>query len=355
MSPVILGVDPGSRYTGFGVVQGEGNQILHLASGSINPGSRPPLESRLCQIFDGLSELIRQHCPQAIALEEIFLATNVHSAFVLGQVRGVVLLLAARSMVPIFHYSPLVVKKAVVGYGRASKTQVQTDGEATPGGRNGQRARRRRPGGGPVPPLSQPLAGRLVMIGYLEGQLIDKSPNQIMVKVGGVGYRIFIPLSTFYALPEPPAAVALQIHTRMQEDALHLYGFNTLEEKDVFLQLLSIPRVGAKTALNILSGINPEDFAQALLAGDDKRLAGIPGIGKKSAARIVLELKDKLPTARRPRPASAGEKLMQDALSALLNLGYPKNLAEKALEAAKALGAGSLEDLLRQSLKSLAK
>ena len=125
MSPVILGVDPGSRHTGFGVVRGEGNQILHLASGSINPGARSPLESRLCQIFDGLADLIQQHCPQAIALEEIFLAANVHSAFVLGQVRGVVLLLAARSMVPIFHYSPLVVKKAVVGYGRASKSQVQ--------------------------------------------------------------------------------------------------------------------------------------------------------------------------------------------------------------------------------------
>jgi Holliday junction DNA helicase RuvA len=193
------------------------------------------------------------------------------------------------------------------------------------------------------------------MIGYLEGQLIDKSPTQILVKVGGVGYRIFIPLSTFYALPDPPATVALQIHTRLQEDALHLYGFNTQEEKDLFLQLLSIPRVGARTALNILSGINPEDFAQALLAGDDKRLAGIPGIGKKSAARIVLELKDKLPPARRPRPASPKERLMQDALSALINLGYSKNLAEKALEAAKALGAGTIEDLLRQSLKALAK
>jgi Holliday junction DNA helicase RuvA len=193
------------------------------------------------------------------------------------------------------------------------------------------------------------------MIGYLEGQLLDKSPGQILVMVGGVGYRIFIPLSTFYALPEPPAPVALQIHTRMQEDALHLYGFNTLEEKEMFQQLLSIPRIGARTALNILSGINPEDFAQALVASDDKRLAGIPGIGKKSAARIVLELKDKLPRARRPRPASAGEKVREDALSALLNLGYPKNMAEKALDAAKAAGAGTIEDLLRQSLMSLAK
>jgi crossover junction endodeoxyribonuclease RuvC len=125
VSPVILGVDPGSRHTGFGVLQGEGNQILHLASGCINAGSRPPLESRLCRIFDGLSELIHQHRPHAIALEEIFLATNVHTAFTLGQVRGVVLLLAARAAVPIFHYSPLVVKKAVVGYGQASKSQVQ--------------------------------------------------------------------------------------------------------------------------------------------------------------------------------------------------------------------------------------
>jgi crossover junction endodeoxyribonuclease RuvC len=125
VSPVILGVDPGSRHTGFGVLKGEGDRLFHLASGSINAGSRPPLESRLCRIFDGLAELIQQHRPQAIALEEIFLATNVHSAFILGQVRGVVLLLAARSAVPIFHYSPLVVKKAVVGYGQASKAQVQ--------------------------------------------------------------------------------------------------------------------------------------------------------------------------------------------------------------------------------------
>jgi Holliday junction DNA helicase RuvA len=193
------------------------------------------------------------------------------------------------------------------------------------------------------------------MIGYLEGELLDKSPGLILVKVGGVGYQVAIPLSTFYALPDPPATVALQIHTRLQEDALQLYGFSTQEEKDVFLQLLSIPRIGARTALNILSGINPEEFVQALMQGDDKRLAGIPGIGKKSAARIVLELKDKLPPARRPRPAPPRETLIADALSALLNLGYSKNLAEKALDAAQAQGAGTLEDLLRQSLKMLAR
>ncbi len=125
MSAVILGVDPGSRHTGFGVFQGEGDQLVHLASGSINAGSKPPLAGRLRQIYDGLAGVIRVHQPQAVALEEIFLAANVHSAFTLGQVRGVVLLLAAQTSLPIFHYPPLVVKKAVVGYGRASKAQVQ--------------------------------------------------------------------------------------------------------------------------------------------------------------------------------------------------------------------------------------
>jgi crossover junction endodeoxyribonuclease RuvC len=125
VSTVILGIDPGSRFTGFGVFQGQGDQLLHLASGSIKTGSRPPLADRLRQIYDSLAEIIRQHQPQALALEEIFLAANVRAAFVLGQVRGVVLLLAAQSALPIYHYPPLTVKKAVVGYGQASKAQVQ--------------------------------------------------------------------------------------------------------------------------------------------------------------------------------------------------------------------------------------
>ena len=194
------------------------------------------------------------------------------------------------------------------------------------------------------------------MIGFLEGELLEKSPTQVMVKVGGVGYLLQIPLSTFYALPEPQARVFLLVHTRLQEDALNLYGFSTPEEKDLFLQLLNIPRIGARMALNILSGINPGEFAEALAQGDIRRLAGIPGIGKKSAERIVVELKDKrLAPAARRLPAAPGEGLVQDALSALLNLGYPKNLAEKALMAARGQGAASLEDLLRQSLKWLAK
>ena len=194
------------------------------------------------------------------------------------------------------------------------------------------------------------------MIGLLEGELLDRSPTQIMLKVAGVGYLVAIPLSTFYALPEPPARVSLLIHTRIQEDALNLYGFGTQEEKDLFLQLLNIPRIGARMALNILSGINPGEFAEALAQRDIRRLSGIPGIGKKSAERIVLELKDKkITSGAPPRPAAPGEGHVQDALSALLNLGYQKNVAEKALDAVRSQGADTLEDLLRQSLKWLSK
>jgi crossover junction endodeoxyribonuclease RuvC len=125
VSPVILGVDPGSRDTGFGVIRGEGEQLLHLDSGRIHAPAKTALENRLCQIYDGLRRLIEKHRPQALALEEIFLAANVRSAFILGQVRGVVLLGAAKAALPVFHYSATTVKKAVVGYGQAAKSQVQ--------------------------------------------------------------------------------------------------------------------------------------------------------------------------------------------------------------------------------------
>jgi Holliday junction DNA helicase RuvA len=193
------------------------------------------------------------------------------------------------------------------------------------------------------------------MIGFLEGELLEKNPGQAIVKVGGVGYLVLIPLSTFYALPEVPAPVSLQIHTRIQDDALQLYGFSTQDEKELFLKLLNIPRIGAGMALKILSGISPTDFEEVMAISDSRRLAGIPGIGKKSADRILLELKGKVILTPRPRPGVTGDRPYQDALSALLNLGYPKNVAEKALDQARTQGAATVEDLLRQGLKWLAK
>jgi len=193
------------------------------------------------------------------------------------------------------------------------------------------------------------------MIALLEGALGHKAPDQVLVKVGGVGYQVFIPLSTFYALPEPPAAVSLHIHTHVSSDSLQLFGFLTPEEKDTFLLLLTIPRIGPRLALNILSGISPRELALALAEGDLKRLVAIPGLGRKSAERLLVELKGKLaPPAAAPSPTAAAPNLWDDALSALVNLGYTKAVAEKVLHAVQAQGeAHTLEDILRLSLGRL--
>jgi Holliday junction DNA helicase RuvA len=193
------------------------------------------------------------------------------------------------------------------------------------------------------------------MIGFLEGEILAKSPGLALVKVGGVGYQVSVSLNTFYTLPDPPGLVSLYIHTRVQDDALQLYGFADQDEKELFLELLSIPRIGARIALNILSGISPEEFRQALAERDVKRLTSIPGLGRKSAERITLELKDRVAAIAPARLPAPQERERQDALSVLLNLGYSKNLAEKALDKVQAQGAHTLEDLLRQSLKYIAK
>jgi holliday junction DNA helicase RuvA len=195
------------------------------------------------------------------------------------------------------------------------------------------------------------------MIAYLEGELYEKRPEYVILKVGGVGYQTFIPLSTFYQLPEPPAHVALQVYTQVQTDTLQLYGFATQDEKQTFIQLLAIPRVGPKLALGILSGISPQDLAQALAENDIKRLSAIPGLGRKSAERLVVELKGKLkPTALHPTPAAAGPQgsIWDDALSALVNLGYSRAMAEEALRLVHTREKPlTLEDILRHSLGRL--
>ncbi|MFP3867816.1 MAG: Holliday junction branch migration protein RuvA [Desulfobacteraceae bacterium] len=194
------------------------------------------------------------------------------------------------------------------------------------------------------------------MIALLEGELALKSSDRVIIKVAGVGYQVFIPLSTFYGLPDPPARVTLQIHTFMHSDNLQLYGFQTLEEKQIFLKLLAIPRVGPRMAINILSGLSPQELSEVLASSDVKRMASIPGVGRRSAERILLELKDKLDAPRASLPRAVlppQERLFQDALSALLNLGYSKAVAEKALNEVQGT-ASSLEDLLRQGLKRLA-
>ena len=200
------------------------------------------------------------------------------------------------------------------------------------------------------------------MIAMLTGQLVSKGTEQIIIEVGGgVGYRVLIPLSTFYALPDD-GTVKLHIHTHVREDALLLYGFLTADERSLFILLLSVAGVGPKLALNILSHASPEDLRQAISGSDVKRLATLPGIGKKSAERLVLELKEKIDKLGlsgdtldrgRERSIAPAPDQSEDALSALLNLGYKEAQARKALATIVIATETPLEEILKNALKSL--
>ena len=198
------------------------------------------------------------------------------------------------------------------------------------------------------------------MIGYLEGKLKVKSPDYIIVDVGGVGYYLHVPLSTFYDLPDLGQTVGLNVHTYVREDAIQLYGFRTASEKEMFLLLIAVNGVGPKLAVNILSGISADGLRQVVLNQDRMRLKNIPGVGKKIVERVLLELADKVKGKSKERPEPAlpvsDGSAYSDAFSALLNLGYRPNEAEKALQGAeRSLGGGaSIEQLLKSALKALA-
>ncbi len=198
------------------------------------------------------------------------------------------------------------------------------------------------------------------MIAHLRGRLLEKQPNRIIVDVNGVGYDVSVPLSTFYNLGEIGSEIGLRIHTIVREDALALYGFATRLEQDLFERLIGVSGIGPKVALAVLSGIEPPDLVRAIERGDLARLTAIPGVGKKTSERIVVELKDRLPRAAPAAavsPSSAdGAPLRDDVLSALVNLGYHRPLAEKAVDAAiGAAPVGDFERTLRQALRELAK
>ncbi len=194
------------------------------------------------------------------------------------------------------------------------------------------------------------------MIARLTGKLTTKHPGEIILDVGGIGYQVFIPLSTFYELPERGDPLSLQIYTAVRENAIELYGFLTLQEKELFKLLLNVSKIGPKLAQNILSGISSEELTTAIITGDILKLNAIPGIGKKTAERLILELKDKIPAAAAEQETTVlpGE-LLDDALSALLNLGYKRNAVERVVKRAiNEVGRdGELEEIIRVSLKYL--
>ncbi|HEX8097639.1 MAG TPA: Holliday junction branch migration protein RuvA [Pyrinomonadaceae bacterium] len=206
------------------------------------------------------------------------------------------------------------------------------------------------------------------MIAHLSGTLLAKQANSVILDVGGVGYEVTIPLSTFYDLEDAGASVSLRVYTHVREDALQLYGFKTARERELFQRLISVSGIGPKLAVTMLSGMSADEIIASIRTNNLARLTSIPGVGKKTAERLVIELRDKIAALSSPAleeefaPREAGaaptseDAVRDDALSALLNLGYQKPSAEKAITAAVQEGGDiSVETVLRRSLRTLAR
>jgi Holliday junction DNA helicase RuvA len=201
------------------------------------------------------------------------------------------------------------------------------------------------------------------MIARLTGILLSKSPQSVIIDAAGVGYQAFVPLSTFYQLPDEMEKVSLHVYTHVREDTLQLFGFQTELEKKTFLLLISVSGIGPKLALNILSGIGFEDLLEAIVMADPERIAAVPGVGKKTSQRITLELRDKasllsedIDLRPRERIEIRHKEIFDDALSALSNLGYSSRDAKRALEhVLRTDEEVNLEALLKEALRRLAR
>lgn len=188
------------------------------------------------------------------------------------------------------------------------------------------------------------------MIASLRGRIISKRPDGLIVEVGGVGYHVNVPLHLISTLPDENEEVFFYVYTHVREDAIQLYGFNTEDEKRIFLTLLNISGIGPRIALNILSTIPADKFHNAVESEDVALLCRVPGLGRKTAHRLILELKDKLPSMK-----EKADTIFDDTLSALINLGYKKSLAEEALKKAFMNGYKDIEGLLKEALRNLSK
>lgn len=191
------------------------------------------------------------------------------------------------------------------------------------------------------------------MIAHLRGRVLEKHPTRVIVETAGVGYELHVPLSSFSAIGEPGTDVALRVHTHVREDAIQLFGFATSLELSLFDRLIAVNGIGPRLALSLLSGIEPSDLVQAVATNDIARLVSIPGVGKKTAERIVLELKDKLGGVT-SSGATTADSTRADLVSALVNLGYHRPAAEKAVDQAlKSIPVGGFEQALRSALRTL--
>ncbi len=304
----VLGIDPGSNITGYGIIEKSRSGLKWTAHGEIRAPRNGSLSARLLKLHSEIARLIASTNPDAIAIEEIFCGKNVQSLIKQGHARGVAILASAQSGVPIFEYSPNEIKTGCRGVRSCGERPDPEHGQSDTGDLGDPVPGRIRRTGHSYLPFKFSQERVVLMFALITGKLAAKSANEVIVDVGGLGYQVFIPLSTFYELPEKGDSVTFHIHTHVKEDAIQLFGFQTPEEKAIFQLMIQVSGIGPKLAINVLSGISAPELVRAVSGGDLARLVAVPGIGKKTAERVILELRDKftkLAQGTRPR-ARAG-------------------------------------------------
>ena len=368
----IIGIDPGLRRTGWGVIETEGNRLVFIGCGSVEPPDDLPLASRLLAIHEGLAAVLGDFRPAEAAVEQTFVNKDGVATLKLGQARGVAMLAPAMFGILVAEYAPNQVKKTVVGAGHADKNQIAVMlkillPKAEPKSADAAdalaiaitHAHHRERGAA--------AEGGEPMIGKLKGLIDSYGEDYVILDVGGVGYQVHCSSRTLQALPSPGEAAVLSIETYVREDQIKLFGFRSDIEREWFRLLQTVQGVGAKVALAVLSTLPPAELANAIALRDKAAVTRTPGVGPKVAERIVSELKDKAPAFANVDPAvvhlagaiddQRAPRPVTDAISALVNLGYGQPQAAAAIASASRSAGENAEtaQLIRLGLKELAK
>ena len=368
---IVLGIDPGTANTGYGVVARQGGRMVALDGGVVQTSPAAEPAARLAIIHECVAGLLDEHRPEAVAVEELYFGANARSAFAVGQARGVVLLAAGQRGIPCWSYTPQQIKGAVCGSGRAAKDQVQrmvqtllaldelprpdhaADALAVAichaNSAPMRRALAQRTTVGRAPGAARREGGPLV-IALLSGEVAVRRPDHVVVSCGGVGYRLAVSAETLRQVPAAGKPATLHTHLIVRDDALLLYGFATEAERDLFLLLIGVQSVGPKVALAVLSGGTPRELLAAVAAGDTARLQAVQGVGKRTAERIVVELREKVGAAPADDPimVARGDDPRLLARDGLVGLGFSVQEADELLDGAP---GQTPEDLIAHALK----
>ncbi len=329
---IVLGIDPGTASTGYGVIAFDGRDSRALAQGTVRTGPRETPERRLAAIQGAIQELIAEHAPVAVALESLFIGANPRTIMSVCQARGAALAVCGAHGIACTEYAPSVVKTTVCGFGGAGKEQVMrmVRAAALAVRRARERSRGRCARARPLPCLERARRRALrarqggEVIASVAGRLLEADADGLVIEVGGVGLRVHASAAAARDAQATPEAVRLQTHLVVREDALTLYGFASQRERWLFVALLGVSGLGPSKALALLSGYPTDTLQRAIAAGDLALLASVSGIGKRTAERIVVELRDKLGAVALESVASGGAAAPGRGRSAPRRAGCPR-------------------------------